>query len=111
MRKQATYSPEHIYEILKEFNFMEANRYLDYDNPIWQRASSVLPLMSKQYVWVYVTSNRHQVSEKIHGFVKSKKIKTVKNNSIWPFKTSTNLPVINNTIHLPIDQWNKLNLC
>ncbi|KAK0177130.1 hypothetical protein PV328_001209 [Microctonus aethiopoides] len=85
MPKIPRYSPDEVYHRLKNFNFRDDNnKYLPYNNYIWDRAAELLPGMVRDYVWLYITENRNNVSVRIIGLIQQKKKKRkLTDNSNW----------------------------
>lgn len=107
------YSPECIFDRLKDLQFIENGKYLGYNHPVWSRAIVLLPGMSKDYLWLYISQNRNNVSTKIHGPVEQKRNqrKVEETDSNWSMAQGPkNFVEIREVIHVSFFEWKKLGL-
>ncbi|CAG4941897.1 unnamed protein product [Parnassius apollo] len=113
MPRQSLYTPEEVHEALKDKNFMDDGKYLERNHHIWTEARDLLPKMTVDYLWIYITKNRNDVSSRIHNVpkLKVKNKKKVCNISNWSMNDNKHgLEELKGTIHFTLKQWNQFGL-
>lgn len=117
MPRKPKKSPDEIYVALEGMNFVSEGDFLPYNDAVWQLAANrLLNVLSKDYVYLYVTQNRNKIAQRLCGenmpVNKKREItkKCIEGADLnWSMPDNNNpLPSLREKIHLSREQWMKI---
>lgn len=113
-------SPNKIYDALKELWFIDnKGKLLAWDDDVWKKAVDAMKgKMSKDYIYFYLSKNRNNVFNRVHGIetlesTKDESLDTTADNSRddlnWSMgETNCVLPALRKSITLSKSEWDTL---
>lgn len=121
MPRQPANSPNEIYDALKRLCFIDnKGKLLAWDDDVWKKAVDAMRgKMSKDYIYLYLSKNRNNIFNRIHGIetlesTKDESLDTTADNSRdsnWSMgEINCVLPTLRISITLSKSEWDTLKL-